>query len=414
MAVSRETLYEEIWAEPSIKVAKRYGVSSSFLARVCERLRIPTPPRGYWAQAAVGKAQPRPALTEAEPGDELEWSRNGRPPLRAAFPLPSPPSSKEQRPARPPSSRPKRHGLLFNAREEFLGGKTFDSGYLRPGKYAVMDLLASKGILDRALNAANDLYLALEDKGYPVALSPKNAPYRRPELDDRLNRVPRRDTLYHGTWSPVRPTIAMLGTVAFALTVFEPSELVEVRYVDGKYVRVTQAPKRRRTDSGWTTTRDLPSGRLAVRASSPYARVDWTKEWYEPSPGDLASMLAQIIADLEAASPTLAKLVREAEHKAEIEHKQWEEQQRRWRQEEMERRQRENLEASRAQLFAIIDAWWQIRGLQSFFDDTQSRIARLPDEERPALLDRLERARELLGPSDALQHFRSWKAPDER
>lgn len=47
MAVTRETLYEEVWAEPMTKVAARYGVSSSFLARVCERLNVPRPSRGY-------------------------------------------------------------------------------------------------------------------------------------------------------------------------------------------------------------------------------------------------------------------------------------------------------------------------------------------------------------------------------
>ncbi len=40
MGVFREELYEEVWAEPMTTVAARYGVSSSFLARVCERLSI--------------------------------------------------------------------------------------------------------------------------------------------------------------------------------------------------------------------------------------------------------------------------------------------------------------------------------------------------------------------------------------
>src|SRR6185369_8435297 len=35
------------WAEPMTKVAARYGVSSSFLAWVCERLNVRRPARGY-------------------------------------------------------------------------------------------------------------------------------------------------------------------------------------------------------------------------------------------------------------------------------------------------------------------------------------------------------------------------------
>ena len=59
MAVSREALFEEVWAEPMLKVAARHGVSSNFLARVCERLNVPHPRRGYWQQLEVGKADHR-------------------------------------------------------------------------------------------------------------------------------------------------------------------------------------------------------------------------------------------------------------------------------------------------------------------------------------------------------------------
>ena len=79
MGIDRETLYEEVWAEPMTTVSQRYAVSSSFLARVCERLNVPRPPRGYWAQLKVGKAPERPALPPVRPGDELEWSRSGPP-----------------------------------------------------------------------------------------------------------------------------------------------------------------------------------------------------------------------------------------------------------------------------------------------------------------------------------------------
>ena len=62
MPVARETLYQEIWAEPMTTVAKRYEVSSNFLARVCEQLNVPHPPRGYWQQLKVGKTVEKPVL----------------------------------------------------------------------------------------------------------------------------------------------------------------------------------------------------------------------------------------------------------------------------------------------------------------------------------------------------------------
>ena len=55
MSVAREKLYKEVWAEPMTTVAQRYKVSSSFLARVCQRLSVPPPPRGYWPKLKVGR-----------------------------------------------------------------------------------------------------------------------------------------------------------------------------------------------------------------------------------------------------------------------------------------------------------------------------------------------------------------------
>lgn len=119
MAVSRDKLCEEVWAEPMTTVAARYEVSSSFLARVCERLNVPRPPRGYWVQLKVGKALERPALPEARPGDELEWSRDGEP-RRVPRSLPK---AREVAPAkrvRLRGERPSHHSLLVGAREHLM------------------------------------------------------------------------------------------------------------------------------------------------------------------------------------------------------------------------------------------------------------------------------------------------------
>ena len=51
----REQLYTEIWLEPIQHVAKKYDISDVGLAKVCRRLNIPRPGRGYWAMKAAGK-----------------------------------------------------------------------------------------------------------------------------------------------------------------------------------------------------------------------------------------------------------------------------------------------------------------------------------------------------------------------
>lgn len=46
----REKLYNEVWIEPIVTVAKRYGLSDNGLRRRCRNLNIPLPPKGYWAK----------------------------------------------------------------------------------------------------------------------------------------------------------------------------------------------------------------------------------------------------------------------------------------------------------------------------------------------------------------------------
>ncbi|MDX3911649.1 MAG: hypothetical protein QHC67_17855 [Sphingobium sp.] len=65
--VSREELYQLVWSEPMTKIAARFGVSGSYLARICTMLNVPRPERGYWAKLAVGKAPLQPSLPDALP-----------------------------------------------------------------------------------------------------------------------------------------------------------------------------------------------------------------------------------------------------------------------------------------------------------------------------------------------------------
>jgi hypothetical protein len=73
----REKLYEEAWAEPMQHIAKRYGVSDVFLGRVCRKLKLPLPGRGYWARKTAGKPLPkRPPLPRID--DAIVRQREGK------------------------------------------------------------------------------------------------------------------------------------------------------------------------------------------------------------------------------------------------------------------------------------------------------------------------------------------------
>lgn len=63
--VTREELYEQVWTTPLLRLAVQYGVSNVALGKICRRLNVPTPTRGYWARVAAGEKLKRPPLPKA-------------------------------------------------------------------------------------------------------------------------------------------------------------------------------------------------------------------------------------------------------------------------------------------------------------------------------------------------------------
>lgn len=47
---------------PISKLCQEYGLSDNGLRKLCLRLKVPVPERGYWAKKAVGKARAKPQL----------------------------------------------------------------------------------------------------------------------------------------------------------------------------------------------------------------------------------------------------------------------------------------------------------------------------------------------------------------
>ncbi len=72
----RADLFDQVWAEPVTHVAKRMGISGVALAKICRRMSIPLPGRGYWARKAVGKAPPKPTLRPGKPDTPLTYAQH--------------------------------------------------------------------------------------------------------------------------------------------------------------------------------------------------------------------------------------------------------------------------------------------------------------------------------------------------
>lgn len=53
-AWNRVELYNEVWDQALVKLSRKYGISDVRLGKVCRKLQIPHPGRGYWAKRKAG------------------------------------------------------------------------------------------------------------------------------------------------------------------------------------------------------------------------------------------------------------------------------------------------------------------------------------------------------------------------
>jgi len=437
--VSREQLYEEIWSTPAMHLAATYGVSGSFLARVCDRLRVPRPRPGYWNKLAVGKAPPKPPLPEAEPGDELEWSPADKPP-------PAPPraprlketlkpkaaksgtdqqqvsdtaapamteAAQEPNPPRSMRRVPATHSLIQGVVGLIPAGKTTREGYYRPRKRLLPDLITSPKQLETIVRLANKLYRLLEARGHRVRMSNNGDHFHRHDPDPFPSTKQRH---YHDSlWHPERPTVVYIDSIAIGLSLFELCEYVEMQYIRGEYVPVSQVSRSAKTLLGnatWTTQQLVPSGEFCLQAYSPYRGTTWNHQWRGKA-NALTAELEDIVAKLEAQPTTIRHLIKEARLAAEEHAREWEEEKQRYRVEEQAKRRTKALEASHTELLAIIDEWSERKRIAAFFDEAVSQAAQVSEEDKNEIESRLEAARKLLAVADPLTRLKQWRSPEE-
>lgn len=78
------------------------------------------------------------------------------------------------------------------------------------------------------------------------------------------------------------------------------------------------------------------------------------------------------------------------------------------------RRGGEALKDSKGELIEIIEMWATSRRLEEFFTDAEHKLKNQTEGERTRSMEKLRCARKLIGSTDPLVCFQSWKAPEER
>ncbi|HPW19624.1 MAG TPA: hypothetical protein PLE61_02330 [Vicinamibacterales bacterium] len=168
--VSREALYEEVWTDAVTVVAPRCGLSGVGLLKICKKLGIPVPPRGYWAKVEAGRPTrqvPLPALpagarslTGPLPLSEQEAAMHAR--VRDALL-----QTRESQPSVSVPDElvdPRPLVRAAAARLKRRDGRDHPAG-VRSAPKEVLDVQVTRNALDRALRLADTLLDALEPSG---------------------------------------------------------------------------------------------------------------------------------------------------------------------------------------------------------------------------------------------------------
>lgn len=185
IVIRRDELYKAVWSEPVLQVAQRYGISNVALAKICRKLDVPRPGRGYWARKAAGQEvqpTPLPALKQGEPSQHRV--RRWRAPDDEAE---APATLKDL------LAHEKEYGERIVVPEQLVAPHRLirlSLPLLEKSKRTIDEILeeraclnirVSPAVLDRALRIMDALLKALEGRGFePVVTEPER---RRPRRD---------------------------------------------------------------------------------------------------------------------------------------------------------------------------------------------------------------------------------------
>jgi hypothetical protein len=181
ITLTREQLYELVWSEPTRTVAARYGLSDRGLAKICIRLSVPIPGRGFWAKKAAGHELWRPRLRPLPPSAAPSERQVtvGREVSRRAVAAPDTAARRqatvEKAPDRairvsPTLGSP--HPLVARTEKSLRNARKDQRGLLLPDAQRILDVRVTRASLDRALRIFDALIKGLETRGFVVSCSP--------------------------------------------------------------------------------------------------------------------------------------------------------------------------------------------------------------------------------------------------
>jgi len=177
--VTREELYRLVWSKPITELAKEFGMSDVGLAKVCKKLNVPKPYRGYWQLVEAGRKVTIPPLRPSRKGDPTEaildpehYRVNFKPEDSNTLDRMDAESRPENR-IKVAETLDNPHRLVRNTQILLRKGKPDESGRLHYWNVADnrprLSIRVSKDTMPRALLIMDALIRALEARGCTVA-----------------------------------------------------------------------------------------------------------------------------------------------------------------------------------------------------------------------------------------------------
>ena len=281
----REELYQKIWEKPMLKVAEEYGVSSVALGKTCRKLCVPVPGRGHWAKLAHGhqgvKKPPLPKLDKVPviyrspvAANKPPTSDQTDPELTTVNQLLS--SGALNPGPVDPTARP--HPLIRHTASLLRSRSRKDEqGILLPREEGGLDVKASEGTLERALQVMAQVVAVLERQGHTVEVSDKRG----------TSALINGERVFFGIEEPIRKVVVQKPRVPNPTDRWDYDETVSYE----------------------------PAGKLAlcIHSATPWGEREERRRWSDAKVQRLESRIADFVAGLMRT--TIAQRRREEKRK---------------------------------------------------------------------------------------------------
>jgi hypothetical protein len=171
--LKREELYKMVWSEPVSKLAREYRLSDRGLGKICDRLEIPVPGRGYWQMKKKGLKMPVPPLlpTKKLNATGTYVNRTSKPRMDAeqdhkTCDLITAERLPENKITVPPSL-----DSPHSSQRSLIGATVDDKGLKQPRARGCLDIRVGPGSIDRAMLIMDTLVKALEARGLDISVA---------------------------------------------------------------------------------------------------------------------------------------------------------------------------------------------------------------------------------------------------